>query len=147
MSKTFRIWCGVLSGLLAVWALFLVLAPITLTFYGDDELEVRCDSVLDAGWKGKILTEDNTGRSPTYEVVRGNIPLILPEPGHGLQAYRWELGDRMESKCDRRRTTNVALTALLGAPVAVLASLSLMPYRKLYVAGWQTAPAEEHRSE
>ncbi|NKY32243.1 hypothetical protein HGA13_04015 [Nocardia speluncae] len=123
MSAKFRIGCGVVSGVLAVWALALLFTPITLTFYGEDELEVECKSVVQAGWNSKIFYEGDGTRSYSYREVKGDIPLAE-------QGSSWEHKDRMEGKCDRKRTSNVAWAAVLLAPAGVLASLSVSAGRK-----------------
>lgn len=135
MSTKFRIGCGTVSGVLAVWALALLFTPITLTFYGEDELEVECQSVVQAGWNRKIMYEGNDTRRYSYREVKGAIPLA--ESGS-----HWEHKDRMEGKCDRTRTSDVAWAAVLLAPAGVLAGLSVSSDRRHYLT--QVPPDHDH---
>ncbi|RFU87749.1 hypothetical protein DY218_05705 [Streptomyces triticagri] len=110
--------------MLAIWALCLFLMSPTLTFYGNDA-EVSCSSVADAGWSSRKISEDGGSRSYSFDVTGGE----LPKPDRGEP--HWIVQDRVESKCDRRRTTWAAGMALILAPAAVLAAGAVFGPRRL----------------
>ena len=118
MTTRGRVICGVLGGLLGIWAVSLFLVSPVLTFRGDDA-EIACESVANAGWPDPLLSEGGNSRSYTFDVTAGE----LPESERGQDT--WAVQDRVESKCDRRRTTYAAGMTLILCPATLLAAGAL----------------------
>ncbi|MFI6939154.1 hypothetical protein ACIBI4_07775 [Streptomyces sp. NPDC050418] len=130
MTQRGRIISGVLAGLLAIWACVLFFQEPVLTFHSEDT-EITCDSVVNAGWPERLVADSATSRSYTFSVTKGELPEWGEIPGQSVDS--WEQRDRIESECDRRRTTYAAGMALLLAPAAVLASVALFGGRRVRV--------------
>lgn len=118
----------VAAGLLTALAFFLLLAPPKITFSagGDDDVVVSCDAVSAIG-DGTRRLEGANSRRYTFEVMAGKEYLEALEERHSQLEHvgPYDITDRIEDHCDRRRTGRVAGMVLSLAPAAVLVTVAI----------------------
>ena len=117
----------VAAALLTALAFFLLLAPPKSTLSaGGNDVVVSCSAVSAIGDSTRGL-EGTNSRRYTFEIVAGEEYVEELEERHSHLDYvgPYDVTDRIEDHCDRRRTSRVAGMVFSLAPAAVLAMTAI----------------------
>lgn len=119
---------AVLAGLFTALAIYCCASRPIITFStgNDQDVVVSCSSVVAAADSTKSL-DSATSRSYTYRIEVGEEQLEEVEDRNNQLDYvgPWDVTDRIEGNCDRRRTGRAVGTAFSLAPAAALTVLAI----------------------